>query len=98
ITAAGGWGSAHTKSAREYFVRSLRIFEQTGNDVELARTRKAYARFLQTDAEYQKDPVVQAEAAALSVGADEIFARLNIVEDAHPPAARPPQRDPDEEG
>jgi len=97
ITAAGGWGSAHTKSAREYYVRSLRIFEQTGNDVELARTRKAYARFLQTDPEFQKDPVVQAEATAMTVGADQIFGRLKIFEDAHPPELRPPQRDPDED-
>jgi tetratricopeptide (TPR) repeat protein len=95
ITAAGGWGSAHTKSAREYFVRSLRIFEQTGNDVELARTRKAYARFLQTDAEFQKDPVVQAEAAAMVALADETFARLKIFEDAHP-VERAAPRDPDE--
>lgn len=97
ITAAGGWGSAHTKSAREYFARSISIFEQTGNDVELARTRKAYSRFLQTDAEFLKDPIAQAEAVAMSVGADETFARLRIAEDAHPPLTRPTPRDPDED-
>jgi tetratricopeptide (TPR) repeat protein len=97
ITAAGGWGPAHTKSAREYFARSVAIFEQTGNDVELARTRKAYARFLQTDPEFQKDPVAQAEAIAMTVGADETFARLRIVEDAHPPIRRAAPRDPDED-
>ena len=46
ITAAGGWGPTHTKSAREYFARSAAIFEQTGNEVELARTFKVFARFL----------------------------------------------------
>lgn len=97
ITAAGGWGSAHTKSAREYFARSVAIFEQTGNDVELARTRKAYARFLQTDPEFQKDPIAQAEALAMNVGADETFARLRIVEDANPPVTRNQPRDPDED-
>src|SRR4029078_9886543 len=35
--AAGGGGSAHTTSAREDFDRAVAIFEQSGNDVELAR-------------------------------------------------------------
>jgi tetratricopeptide (TPR) repeat protein len=88
ITAAGGWGSAHTKSAREYFARSVAIFEQTGNEVELARTCKVYARFFATEPEFASDPKVRAEAAAMEARADAIFARLRIsASDAPPPSA-----------
>lgn len=78
ITAAGGWGSAHTKSAREYFARSVAIFEQTGNDVELARTFKVFARFLLTEPELASDPATRRDAEAMESRADAVFARLKI--------------------
>lgn len=78
ITAAGGWGSAHTKSAREYFARSVAIFEQTGNDVELGRTFKVFAKFLVTEPEYASDPAARRDAEAMEARADAIFARLKI--------------------
>lgn len=78
ITAAGGWGSAHTKSAREYFARSVAIFEQTGNDVELGRTFKVFARFLMTEPELASDPNARRDAEQMEARADAIFARLKI--------------------
>ncbi len=78
ITAAGGWGAAHTKSAREYYARSVAIFEQTGNEVELARTYKVYARFLRTEPEYADDDAARDEAEQMQSRADEIFQRLRI--------------------
>ena len=78
ITAAGGWGAAHTKSAREYYARSVAIFEQTGNEVELARTYKVYARFLRTEPEYADDPSAIEEADQMHGRAEEIFARLRV--------------------
>ncbi|MEM1033531.1 MAG: hypothetical protein AAGN82_24565, partial [Myxococcota bacterium] len=72
----GGGGAAHTKSAREYYARSVAIFEQTGNEVELARTYRVYARFLQTEPEYTDDDVAQDEAEQMGQRAGEIFARL----------------------
>jgi tetratricopeptide (TPR) repeat protein len=77
ITAAGGWGSAHTKSAREYFARASAIFEQTGNDVELARTFKVYARFL-LDTEAKTDESVRRDALGMNTRAEAIFSRLRI--------------------
>ena len=96
ITAAGGWGPTHTKSAREYFARSASIFEQTGNEIELARTFKAFSKFLTTEAEFMVDPAAQADARRMDAAAAVIFGRLHIGEDAHPmaPAGRP--SDPDE--
>ena len=96
ITAAGGWGPAHTKSAREYFARSATIFEQTGNEVELARTFKAFARFLSKEPELSVDPNVIAEAQRMDATAGRIFARLQIGLDAHPRLDVPRPSDPDE--
>lgn len=78
ITAAGGWGAAHTKSAREYYARSVAIFEQTGNEVELARTFKAYARFLNNEPEFSDDDSARVEATQMHGRATEIFNRLRI--------------------
>lgn len=76
ITAAGGWGSAHTRSAREYFARAVSIFEQTGNDVELARTFKAFATFLVEIEGSDQD--ARREALAMNERAEAIFTRLKI--------------------
>ncbi|MFO0592875.1 MAG: tetratricopeptide repeat protein [Polyangiaceae bacterium] len=78
ITAAGGWGTAHTKSAREYFARSVAIFEQTGNDIELGRTFKVFAKFLVTEPEFASDPNARRDAEGMDARADQIFARLRV--------------------
>jgi tetratricopeptide (TPR) repeat protein len=78
ITAAGGWGSAHTKSAREYFARAVAIFEQTGNEVELARTFKVYSRFLTNEAKDSNDVTLVRDAESMNMRAEAIFARLKI--------------------
>ncbi|MCC6524598.1 MAG: tetratricopeptide repeat protein [Polyangiaceae bacterium] len=76
ITAAGGWGAAHTKSAREYFARSVAIFEQTGNELELGRTLQVYARFLLTERDFAEDDGARAEAEQMQARAERIFAKL----------------------
>lgn len=78
ITAAGGWGPAHTKGAREYFARSVAIFEQTGNELELAWTYRVYARFLRTEPEFADDPDALSEADFMQGRADEILTRLKV--------------------
>ncbi|MBW2529403.1 MAG: tetratricopeptide repeat protein [Deltaproteobacteria bacterium] len=78
ITAAGGWGAAHTKSAREYYARSVAIFEQTGNEIELGRTFDAYARFLRSEPEFAEDEGAQQEAEQMEARAKEIFERLRV--------------------
>jgi tetratricopeptide (TPR) repeat protein len=90
ITAAGGWGASHTRSAREYYARSARIFEEIGNEIELARTFKVYAAFLRAEPELSSDPQNLAEATRMEVKADGIFARLHVGGDAHPREAAPP--------
>ncbi len=77
ITAAGGWGASHTRSAREYFARAAAIFEQTGNDVELARTYKVFSRFL-LDGDAKTDENLKREALGMNTRAEAIFTRLRI--------------------
>ena len=91
ITAAGGWGAAHTKSAREYYARSVAIFEQTGNEVELARTFRVYAKFLKAEPEYQDDLEAHQEAQQMAVRAEEILQRLRVsaADRSEPPPTTP---------
>jgi tetratricopeptide (TPR) repeat protein len=79
ITAAGGWGSAHTKSAREYYARAATIFEQSGNDIELARTFKAFSRFL-LETVAQTDEAARRDALTMNARAEAIFTRLRITQ------------------
>lgn len=90
ITAAGGWGTAHTTSAREYFDRAVAIFEQSGNEVELARTFKTYARFLQRNPELAKDAQAQREATEMEARADGIFGRLERTSSSKSETPPPP--------
>jgi tetratricopeptide (TPR) repeat protein len=90
ITAAGGWGASHTRSAREYYARSARIFEEIGNELELARTFKVYAAFLRAEPELGADPQNLAEATRMEAKADGIFARLDVGGDAPPREAAAP--------
>jgi tetratricopeptide (TPR) repeat protein len=78
ITAAGGWGHAHTKSARAYFDRSVAILGETGNEVELARTLRAYARYLTTEPAYANHRAARRDAALMTQRADAIVTRLQI--------------------
>lgn len=90
ITAAGGWGTAHTTSAREYFDRAVAIFEQSGNEVELARTFKTYARFLQRNPDLAKDAQAQREATEMETRADGIFGRLERTSSSKSESPPPP--------
>ncbi|MFO0548584.1 MAG: tetratricopeptide repeat protein [Polyangiaceae bacterium] len=76
ITAAGGWGPTHTRGAREYFARSVTIFEQTGNEIELARTFTSFAKFLRTQDDFKRDASAQADAQRMEESARSIFARM----------------------
>ncbi len=76
ITAAGGWGPTHTRSAREYFARSAEIFTQTGNEIELARTYTSFARFLAEGTDFKDDEAARAEASRMDQAAKAIFGRL----------------------
>ena len=46
ILAAAGWGGEDHRQAKESFERSLALFKELGNEIEIARTCEGYAAFL----------------------------------------------------
>jgi len=78
VTASGSAGGDGLKSARGYLTRSIAIFEELGNAVELARSYRAFADMLRAAPDYQTDPNVIREASMYSKKSDEIFARLKM--------------------
>ncbi len=78
VSAAGSAGGEGIRAAREHLQQSIRIFEEAGNEVELARSCRAFADLLRGTFEFQTDADVQAEAAAYTHRADEIFAKLKL--------------------
>ena len=78
VTAAGRAGGEGLKNARGYLLHSIVIFEEIGNEVELARSCRAYADLLRSVPEIQVDPALELEATTYSQRADEIFAKLKI--------------------
>jgi tetratricopeptide (TPR) repeat protein len=82
ITAAGAFGGQEHERAREAFARSVRIFEELGNELELARSCEAYADFLtRTD----PDGAGATEAPGLRARARAIVDKLRASDDALPP-------------
>lgn len=74
ITAGGGWGREHASRARDYFQRSIAIFEEIGNELELARSLKGYADFL--DRGELPDDSSPQDAKAMRERAERIFEKL----------------------
>lgn len=87
IAAAGGWGGDDHQRAKDAFEQSIRIFEELGNSVELAKSCLAYAAFLEADPEAKVDPVRAHEASRLRARASEIQDKLAVTgtEDGLPP-------------
>ena len=74
IGAAAGWGGEEHHRARDAFARSIALFEELGNEIELAASLEAMATFLETGAD--GDPTTIHEAMSLRARADEIRQRL----------------------
>jgi tetratricopeptide (TPR) repeat protein len=78
VTAAGSAGGEELKAARGHLLRSIAIFEEIGNDVELARSCRSYADTLNSSFDLAQDAQLAREAASFAKRADEIFAKLKI--------------------
>jgi predicted ATPase len=75
ITAAGAWGKGHEGKAVDYFMRSIAICKEIGNELEVARSYRAFATYVAGSEHYVDNADIQREARKLSQMADEIFAR-----------------------
>jgi tetratricopeptide (TPR) repeat protein len=75
ISAASAGGEQHREAAN-HLKKSIAIFEEIGNEVELARSSRAYAELLRQTPEHATDPAIMAEAKLLAKRAEEIFAKM----------------------
>ena len=76
VTAAASAGGAGLLDAVTHLRRSIGIFEEVGNEVELARSCRAYAELLRQSPDHASSPALVAEARALARRAEEIFAKM----------------------
>lgn len=79
VTGAGAWGKKHEGRAVEYFMRSIAIAKEIGNDVEVARSYLAFSNYVTNSGGYGKNDEIQREAEKLRLMADEIFEHHRIV-------------------
>lgn len=82
VTAAGSAGGDGLLAARADLLQSIWIFEEIGNDVELARSCRVYAALLRAAPDFEVDGVAVSEAEQFSRRADEIFAKLKSTSQA----------------
>jgi tetratricopeptide (TPR) repeat protein len=85
VTAAGAWGEGHEGKAVDYFMRSIALSKEIGNELEVAKSYKAFSTYVTNSPHYRGNVDIQREAQKLEIMAAEIFARHRI-----PPAGTTP--------
>ncbi|HVH42377.1 MAG TPA: tetratricopeptide repeat protein, partial [Labilithrix sp.] len=78
VMAAGSAGGEGLVTARAHLLQSIWIFEEIGNDVELARSCRVYAALLRASPDFRTDEVAASEADQFARRAEEIFAKLKM--------------------
>ena len=76
VAAGSARGGEELKAARGHLLRSIAIFEEIGNEVELARSCRSYAETLKLAVDLSQDAPLAREAASFAKRADDIFAKL----------------------
>lgn len=78
VTGAGAWGEGHEVKAVDYFMRSIAICKEIGNELEVARSYQAFSNYVFSSHHYRHNADIQREAQKLNQMADEIFERHRI--------------------
>lgn len=78
VTAAGAWGEGHEVKAVDYFMRSIAICKEIGNELEVAKSYRAFSGYVRGSSHYSGNVDIQREAQKLDEMADEIFERRKI--------------------
>jgi tetratricopeptide (TPR) repeat protein len=76
VGAASSAGGDSLMQARGHLLQSISIFEEIGNEIELARSCRAYAQLLQGTPEFAVDGRVANEVVEFMTRAEDIFAKL----------------------
>jgi predicted ATPase len=82
VTGAGAWGDGHEVKAVDYFMRSIAICKEIGNDLEVAKSYRAFSSYVFSSPHYRHNADIQREAKKLDSMADEIFERHRIASTA----------------
>lgn len=82
ITGAGAWGDQYEERAVEYFMRSISLAKEIGNEIEVARSYLAFSNYVKTSGSYDDNQEIHHEADKLRGMADEIFTRHRILAEA----------------
>jgi hypothetical protein len=76
-------------------LRSIAICKEIGNEMEVAKSYRAFSTYVEGSPHYQNNAEIMREAQKLSFMADEIFARHRIDNPSRPASsAFPPPRPP----
>ena len=75
VTAAGAWGEGHEEKVLDYFTRSINLCKELGNELEVARSYRAFSKFALENPYYRANPDILREAETLNDMASEIFER-----------------------
>jgi tetratricopeptide (TPR) repeat protein len=73
VTAAGAWGPGHEGKAIDYFMRSVALSKEIGNEIEVARSYYAFSAYVMGSEHYMNNADIQREAQKLKGMADEVF-------------------------
>jgi tetratricopeptide (TPR) repeat protein len=78
ITAAGAWGASHEGKAVDYFLRSIALCKEIGNELEIAKSYRCFSDYVVSSPHYRDNAEIQREARKLGDMAGEIFGRLKL--------------------
>jgi tetratricopeptide (TPR) repeat protein len=78
VTAAGAWGEDHEPKAVDYFMRSIALCKEIGNELEVAKSYKVFSTYVTGSHHFRNNADIQREARKLEQMAQEIFERLRI--------------------
>ena len=78
VTGAGAWGDGHEVKAVDYFMRSIAICKEIGNELEVAKSYRAFSSYVFTSPAYRHNADIQREARKLDSMAEEIFERHRL--------------------
>lgn len=78
ITAAGAWGPKHESKAVDYFMRSIALCKEVGNELEIAKSYRSFSDYVGRSEDLRQNAAIQTQAQRLRAMADEIFARQRI--------------------
>lgn len=78
ITAAGAWGATHEGKAVDYFMGSIALCKEIGNEIEIAKSYRSFSDYVARSSHYAENDEIQAQARRLRAMSDEIFERQRI--------------------